>query len=299
MYEKHFGLRARPFSILPDPHFLYLGRHHQIAYAMLEYGLVGQAGFTVITGAIGSGKTTLVQKLVNSVPGMPISLGLISTTSISSGTLMEWIMMAFGQPFEGLSYPRLHRDFAEFLLRQANSGRRVVLVIDEAQNLKAERLEELRMLSNLNVDRMLLQLVLVGQPELRQILREPGMRQLAQRVSSDFHLPPLARTDAVPYFEHRITIAGGRSGIFTRPAMYQIFDYARGTPRSINIVADKCLVYGFGDGVHKIGRRIVGRVIADIDKYGIYNPSDNPLSVTPGKTISTTLELATPDPAVS
>ncbi|WEK03720.1 MAG: AAA family ATPase [Candidatus Devosia phytovorans] len=279
MYERHFGLQVRPFSILPDPHFLYLGRHHQIAYAMLEYGLVGQAGFTVITGAIGSGKTTLVHKLVHSIPGMPVTLGLISTTSIASGTLMEWIMMAFRQPFEGLSYPRLHRDFGDFLLRQAESGRRVVLVIDEAQNLKAERLEELRMLSNLNVDRMLLQLVLVGQPELRQMLREPSMRQLAQRVSSDFHLPPLARTDAVPYFEHRLRVAGGRPGIFSRPAIYEIFDYAKGTPRSLNIVADKCLVYGFSDGVAKIGRRIVGRVIADIEQYGIYNPSDNPVDM--------------------
>lgn len=276
MYEQHFGLSTRPFAILPNPRFLYLGRHHQIAYAMLEYGLVGQAGFTVITGAIGCGKTTLVQKLVNSVPGTPVTLGLISTTSIASGTLMEWIMMAFRQPFENMSYPRLHRDFSDFLHAQADSGKRVVLVIDEAQNLQAERLEELRMLSNLNIDRMLLQLVLVGQPELRDILREPRMRQLAQRVSSDFHLPALMRSDAVPYIEHRIKVAGGRPGIFTRPAIYQIFDYARGTPRSINIVADKCLVYGFGDGVHKIGRRIVGRVIADIKHYGLYTPSDNP-----------------------
>lgn len=281
MYEKHFGLRVRPFSILPDPHFLYLGRHHQIAYAMLEYGLLGQAGFTVITGAIGSGKTTLVQKLVNSIPGMPVTLGLISTTSISSGSLMEWIMMAFRQPFEGLSYPSLHRDFADFLQRQADIGRRVVLVIDEAQNLQPERLEELRMLSNLNIDRMLLQLVLVGQPELRQMLLDPRMRQLAQRVSSDFHLPPLSTPDAVPYFEHRIKMAGGRPGIFTRPSMLQIFDYARGTPRSINIVADKCLVYGFADGVEKVGRRIVGKVIDDIERYGIYHPSDNPIAEVP------------------
>lgn len=280
MYERHFGLQAPPFSILPNPRFLYLGRSHQIAYAMLEYGLVAQAGFTVITGAIGSGKTTLVQKLVGSVPGKPIALGLISTTSITYGTLMEWIMMAFRQPFEGLSYPRLHRDFSDFLLHMAESGKRVVLVIDEAQNLDADRLEELRMLSNLNVDRMLLQLVLIGQPELRQMLRKPQMRQLAQRVSSDYHLSPLARTDALPYFNHRLNVAGSRGAIFTRPAMFQIFDYAKGTPRSINILADKCLVYGFGEGVEKIGRRIVGRVIGDIERYGLYSPADNPIGET-------------------
>jgi general secretion pathway protein A len=277
MYERHFGLQSLPFSILPNPRFLYLGSSHQIAYAMLEYGLVSQAGFTVITGAIGSGKTTLVQKLVNSVPGKPIALGLITTNSITSGTLMEWIMMAFRQPFEGLSYPRLHRDFSDFLLRMAESGKRVVLVIDEAQNLHADRLEELRMLSNLNVDRMMLQLVLVGQPELRDMLRAPQMRQLAQRISSDFHLEPLARADALPYFTHRLDVAGSRRSIFTRPAMFQIFDYAQGTPRSINIVADKCLVYGFGEGANKIGRRIVGRVISDIEQYGLYNPAENPL----------------------
>lgn len=277
MYERHFGLTTRPFAILPDPNFLYFSRHHQIAYAMLEYGLFGQAGFTVITGAIGSGKTTLVHKLVNSIPGAPVTLGLISTSSIDTGTLMEWIMMAFDQPFEGLSYPRLHRDFSDFLLKQAASGKRVVLVVDEAQNLRAERLEELRMLSNLNVDRMLLQLVLVGQPELREMLRAPAMRQFAQRVSSDFHLPPLHRGDAVPYFEHRLKTAGGRLEIFARSAIYKIFDYANGTPRSINIIADKCLVYGYGDNVSKVSRRIVDRVIADIEQYGIYNPSDNPV----------------------
>lgn len=270
MYEQHFGLKERPFSILPDPRFLYFGRPHRIAYAMLEYGLIGQAGFTVVTGAIGSGKTTLVHRLLNNLPDTDVTLGLISTTSITTGGLMEWIMMAFHQPFESLSYPRLHQDFQAFLHSQAKEGKRVVLVIDEAQNLELARLEELRMLSNLNIDSMLLQLVLVGQPELREMLQRPELRQFAQRISSDFHLPPMLRADAVAYFEHRLETAGGDPHLFSRQAIYEIFDFAEGTPRSINILADKCLVYGFGDGAPKIGKSITRRVIADVRHFGIH-----------------------------
>ena len=273
MYEQHFGLNERPFSILPDPRFLYFGRHHRIAYAMLEYGLVGQAGFTVVTGAIGSGKTTLVQRLVNNLPDSNVTLGLISTTSITTGGLMEWIMMAFRQPFESMSYPRLHQDFQEFLHREAQRGKRVVLVIDEAQNLQSERLEEIRMLSNLNIDSMLLQLVLVGQPELREMLQRPELHQFAQRISSDFHLPPLLRTDAVAYFERRVEVAGGPPALFSRQAIYEIFDFAEGVPRSINILADKSLVYGYGDGVPKFGKSIVRRVLNDVRHFGIHSPA--------------------------
>jgi len=267
MYEAHFGLREKPFSILPDPKFLYLGREHRMAYSMLEYGIIDHAGFTVITGDIGSGKTTLVRKLIGEMQDR-VTMALVSNTSASVGSLIQWIAMAFGLPFDDRSYPRLYQDLQQFLIDEKQAGRRCVLVIDEAQNLDPERLEELRMLSNVNVDRMLLQLVLVGQPELRTVLQTPEMKQFAQRISSDFHLQPLRRTDAVGYFTHRVKVAGGIPQLFTRPAMSLIFDYAGGVPRAMNVISDRCLVYAFGEGKGFVGQRTVRKVIADMKAYG-------------------------------
>ncbi len=269
MFEAHFGLREKPFSILPDPKFLYLGSRHRMAYSMLEYGVIDNAGFTVITGDIGSGKTSLVRKLIGDIPD-GVTMALISNTSSNAGRLIDWIMMAFGLPFEDRSYPRLYQEFQQFLVEQRRNDRRCVLIIDEAQNLDSARLEELRMLSNVNVERMLLQLVVVGQPELRDLLRAPEMRQFAQRIASDFHLLPLSHDDAARYFAHRLTVAGGRTRLFTRPATELIYAYAGGVPRAMNIVADRCLVYAFGEGVSFVGQRIVRKVTDDMDRYGSF-----------------------------
>lgn len=282
MYEAHFGLREKPFSILPDPRFLYLGHDHRIAYSMLEYGVVDHAGFTVITGEIGSGKTTLVRKLIGDLRD-DVTVALISNTSSHIGKLIEWIMMGFDRPFEDRSYPRLYNDLREFLIEEKYNGRRCVLVIDEAQNLDQERLEELRMLSNVNVDEMLLQLVLVGQPELREVLQAPNMRQFAQRISSDFHLQPLRRKDAIGYFHHRLNVAGaGGRRLFTQPAISLIFDYAGGVPRTMNVIADRCLVYAFGEGHHFVGQRIVRKVVADMKRYGGFTFVEEPEQSVPG-----------------
>ena len=275
MYEAHFGLRGKPFSILPDPAFLYLGSRHRMAYSMLEYGVVDSAGFTVITGDIGSGKTSLVRKLVNNIPH-GVTTAVVSNTSSNSGRLLDWIMMAFGQPFEDRSYPKLHQDFQQFLLAQRQAGRRSVVIIDEAQNLDVDRLEELRMLSNVNVDQMLLQMVIVGQPELRDIIRAPEMKQFAQRISSDFHLLPLPTVDAVPYFAHRLTVAGGTPRLFTRPAVRLICDHAAGVPRVMNIVADRCLLYAFAEGKSFVGQRIVNQVIDDMTRYDSFAAGARP-----------------------
>lgn len=269
MYETHFGLREKPFSILPNPKFLYLGARHSMAFSMLEYGIVDNAGFTVITGDIGSGKTSLVRKLVSEISDS-VSTALISNTSDQTGRLLDWIMMGFGQPFEGRSYPRLHQDFHEFLIRQRQQGRRSVVIIDEAQNLDMPRLEELRMLSNVNQEDMLLQMVIVGQPELRQLLMDPNMRQFAQRISSDFNLLPLAASEAVPYFAHRLTVAGGSPRLFTRPAAKLIHQHAGGVPRVMNVVADRCLLYAFAERKEFVGQRIVNKVLNDIDAYGSF-----------------------------
>jgi general secretion pathway protein A len=269
MYEAHFQLREKPFSILPNPKFLYLGARHSMAYSMLEYGIVDNAGFTVITGEIGSGKTSLVRKLVNEI-SPNVSMALISNTSDQTGRLLDWIMMGFDQPFEGRSYPRLHQEFREFLIRQREEGRRSVIIIDEAQNLDTARLEELRMLSNINLEEMLLQIVIVGQPELRGVLMKPNMKQFAQRISSDFSLLPLAASEAVPYFAHRLNVAGGSPRLFTRSAAKLIHQRAGGVPRVMNVVADRCLLYAFAERKDVVGQRIVNKVLNDINTYGSF-----------------------------
>ena len=283
MYEAFFGLREKPFSILPDPKFLYFSRHHRMAYAMLEYGIVNQAGFTVITGAIGSGKTTLVRKLIDDMEENVV-LAIINNTSQTLGGLLEWVMMAFNQPFESKPYPRLFMDFQRFLDSVHASGRRAVLVIDEAQNLGPTVLEELRMLSNANIDTMMLQLILVGQPELRDILRRPEFLQFAQRVSSDYHLAPLDAKDTSAYIDHRLMVAGGEPDLFTRAAKTLIHGAAHGVPRTINIIADRCLVYAFGNRQQVVRKGLAKRVITDMEQSGITLPLSKPETTAPAET---------------
>ena len=190
MYEAFYGLKEKPFSILPDPDLIYWGRMHSMAFTMLEFGVMNNAGFTVITGEIGSGKTTLVRHLLKML-NPNITTGLISNSPQGRQELLQWIMMALGQPFEG-SYPELFKQLQDFLYGQFATSRRTILIIDEAQNLETEALEHLRMLSNINADKyQILQLILVGQPQLRDLLLDPKLHQFAQRISSDFHLKPL------------------------------------------------------------------------------------------------------------
>src|SRR5262245_10546742 len=170
MYEAFYGLKKKPFAILPDPEFLYWAGPHSLAFAMLEYGITNHAGFTVITGEIGSGKTTLLRYLLEQLP-KDISVAFVSNTQGDRGDLLQWIMMALRQDFEGVSYVGLYRRFEEFLLHQQAAGRRTVVIIDEAQNLGVKTLEELRMMSNVNaVNGELLQIILTGQPELKILL---------------------------------------------------------------------------------------------------------------------------------
>src|SRR4030081_1628301 len=191
MYEAFYGLKETPFSILPDPDLIYWGRMHTMAFTMLEFGVMNNAGFTVITGEIGSGKTTLVRHLLKMLNSRNITTGLISNSPQGREELLQWILMALGQPFDG-NYPTLFKQLQEFLYRQSAINRRTILIIDEAQNLEAEALEHLRMLSNINADKQqILQVILVGQPQLRDLLLAPKLHQFAQRISSDFHLRPL------------------------------------------------------------------------------------------------------------
>lgn len=267
MYEAFYGLKAKPFAILPDPDFLFWAGPHTLAFTMLEYGIMNRAGFTVITGEVGCGKTTLLRQLLRKVPPN-LTVGLLTNTQIDRDQLLTWVMMSLGQDFEGHSYVGLYQRFEAFLGQQQRLGRRVALIVDEAQNLGAKALEELRMLSNLNGDKEeRLQVILVGQPELKSLLSKPELVQFAQRISSDFHLGPLPKTDVPGYIDHRLSVAGASRVLFSDEACQAIADAAGGIPRLINILCDTALMYGFAGEAEVITLPIIERVLSDKRKY--------------------------------
>jgi general secretion pathway protein A len=279
MYEEFYGLTGKPFSMLPDPYFLYWGRNHSLAYGMLEYGILNQAGFTVITGEIGCGKTTLLRQLLHCIDNR-ITVGLISNTMLGQGTLLEWILLSLNQPFDNGRYVALFRQFQEFLISEYQQGRHTVLMVDEAQNLDLNALEELRMLSNINADgSQLLQIILVGQPELRAKLQRPELVQFAQRISSEFHLGPLPPDEACHYIHHRLALAGAKESLFSRGAAQMIAEASGGIPRIINAMCDAALVYGFAARSRKITIHVVQEVLDDRRKFGL---SLQQLSASPG-----------------
>ncbi len=268
MYEAFYGLREKPFSILPDPDLIYWGQAHRLAYAMLEFGVMNRAGFTVITGEIGSGKTTLLRHLLKKIDRR-LAVGLISNTPSGPLGMLQWILMAFDQPFEA-SYPTLFRRFQQFLYSEYLKGRRTILILDEAQNLGIDALEELRMLSNINADKdQFLQVVLVGQPQLKNMLRAPELLQFAQRVSSDFHLKALNPNEVAQYIDYRLEAVGCREQLFTDEACALIAEASRGIPRTINILSDTALVYGYAANSDQIDAELVRSVIENKTQYGV------------------------------
>ncbi len=270
MYQSFFELNEKPFSLLPDPSFLYPSRKHRMALMMLEYGLMNQATISVITGEIGSGKTTLIRKLLAEMEEN-VTVGLISNTHRSFGELLQWVLVAFGLESENKDKASLYKIFIDHVIAEYARGQRTVLIVDEAQNLDAETLEELRMLSNINADKdQVLQLILVGQPELRETLRQPELIQFAQRIAVDFHLEPLSREDTCAYIEHRLQIAGGRPGIFSSVAANRVHYFSQGIPRLINLLCDTALVYAFADGLSEVSGEMVEQVARDKQRGGFF-----------------------------
>lgn len=275
MYESFYGFNEKPFTIQPDPDFLFLSDRHSMAYTMLEYGVQNRAGFSVICGDIGCGKTTLLRHLINNL-GDELTVGIVYNTHQDMDDLVSWIMMAFDQPYEGKSYLALFDAFQQFLIKAYVANKRAVLIIDEAQNLSPKALESLRMLSNINADKdQLLQVILVGQPELRTVLRRPDMKQFFQRVSVDYYIPPLKPREVAKYIQHRLHVAGRDEPLFTSSANRLICTETQGVPRSINILCDTALVYGYSAGTQKIDVGIVRKVIKDKSEFGVLGTQNN------------------------
>lgn len=263
-FAQHFGLKERPFTLLPDPDFLYWSSAHKRAYAVLEYGVISRAPITVITGEVGAGKTTLLQLLMQNFDDRTL-IGLISNAQGSRGELLQWVLNSLGIDCEkGAEYVDKFQALQDFVIDQYAGGMRVVIVIDEAQNLSTEGLEELRMLTNINSNKdELLQLILVGQPELRDMITRHELRQFAQRVSASYHISALDLEATEEYIRHRLKHAGGTGEEFTEEAIEMIYWQSGGVPRLINKIADFAMVYAVTAERQEVDAATIGEVVGD------------------------------------
>ena len=263
MYTEHFGLKHKPFNLVPDPQFLYMSPNHKKALTMLEYGLMSHAGFTVVTGEIGAGKTTLIRALLGKIDDDCV-IGLINNTHESFGELMVWVLDSLEIESSATDNAGRYRDYINFVVEQHAQGRRVVLIVDEAQNLSVQALEELRLLSNVNIDSdIFLQLVLTGQPELIEKLNRPELVQFAQRIGVEFHLKALSYPETQNYIEYRLEVAGAKHKIFSNEACAVIYCYSEGIPRRINNLCDFALVYAFADDKKEIDVALIQDMMRD------------------------------------
>lgn len=275
MYERFYNLTLKPFTLVPNPDFLYRGETHRLALTTLEYGILNQAGFVVLTGEPGMGKTTLIQQILAEHRNH-FTTGLITNTHEGMDTLLPWILLAFGQNDKNLDRLEGFHALQQFLDKEAAAKRRVLLIVDEAQNLGANLLEELRLLSNLNKDKApILQIILSGQPDLRQLLQRKDLTQFAQRVMVDYSLEPFKEEDSMGYIAHRLRIAGREDPIFTYHAARMIHRLTGGVPRLINQLCDTALTYGFAEEAPFISARIVAQAAKDRTKGGILPLSDS------------------------
>jgi general secretion pathway protein A len=265
MYESFYNLKRSPFLAVPDPDMLFMTPQHQRALALLEYAFMARAGFCVVTGEVGAGKTTLVRRLLQKV-GNQVEVGLVSNTTCETfEEFIQWILLAFDLDYHGKSKVELYDAFVRYLVEQFRRGRPVTLIIDEAQHLGPKYLEQLRMLSNVNTEKgMVLQTILIGQPELWDVLRSPELKQFAQRISYDYFLGPLETPElTAQYTRHRVTVAGGSPDLFDEDVFPLVWEASGGVPRLINLICDTALVYGYAEESKTISLRIVKQVVKD------------------------------------
>ncbi len=246
-YLQYYGLTEAPFTISPNPRFLYLSGKHREALNHLLYGIRERKGFVQLTGEVGAGKTTLCRALLEQLPNETFSTALILNPVLHPDHMMAAIATEFGLDVRNKDRFQILQILNHFLLEEMAKGREVVLIIDEAQNLTNDLLEQIRLISNLELDdRKLLQIVLMGQPELRDRLNEHSLRQLRQRITVRYHLRPLRFNELKDYIRHRLHVSGANgSPHFSLPALWRIFKYSQGIPRLVNAVCDKCLLAGF------------------------------------------------------
>ncbi|HET6488844.1 MAG TPA: AAA family ATPase [Syntrophales bacterium] len=267
MYTSHFMLRENPFSLTPDPKYLFLSRQHREALNHLIYGIKEKKGFIVITGGIGTGKTTLSRALLAGMDPY-VETALIFNSYLSDMELLEVINQEFQVSLVGVdrSKRRYIDSLNAFLMSNYNAGKNAVVLIDEAQNLSRNVLEQIRMLSNLETEtEKLLQIILVGQPELRDLLAQPSLRQLAERISVRYHLDALSGDDVPDYIEHRLTVAGDTGRLkFTDDAFGKIFDFSRGNPRRINILCDRAMLIAYAGNLLEIDRKVIKLAVKDL-----------------------------------
>lgn len=272
-YLDYFGLNGRPFALAPDPAYLVWSSEHRSAHAMLDYGLSVRAPITLLTGEIGAGKTTLLHYVIDTLDE-DVTAAMISNARLGSNDILRRVLAALDVKVPpGSDSSEQFTAIQDFLLEEHRAGRRVLLIIDEAQNLDREALEDLRMLTNINAGHdEVLQLMLSGQPELRAMIRQPDMVQFAQRIAASYHLPRLDAQATADYIATRLKLAGGRPGIFSRQAAETVHAATGGTPRLINQLCDLGLTYAYAQDQQMVTRAIIEQVLADGVFFGIGAP---------------------------
>ena len=271
MYEAFFHFKTKPFELIPNPEFLYMSKTHKRAIHYLEYGIREKAGFILLTGEVGSGKTTLICDLIKRLAGN-VTLAKVFNTKVNSEQLIAMINDDFGLDVKGKDKVSLFKDLNDFLIEQHARRFNPVLIIDEAQNLKPDLLEEIRMVSNLETSTSkLLQIVLVGQPELRDVLSLPQLRQLRQRISINCRITPLNKEETLEYILHRFEVAGNRDAVtFSSGSIDIIYQYTKGIPRLVNIMCDFLLLTAFVEEMRKIDPAMVRDIVNDLDFETLY-----------------------------
>src|SRR4030042_2239293 len=277
MYKSFFNLKTKPFDLVPDPDFLFYSKTHKKAVTYLDYGIKEKIGFILMTGEVGSGKTTIVRNLIRGL-NSNVRLSKIFNTKVSSEQLIAMINEDFGLHVNGKDKITLLRELNDYLIEQYTSDNQPILLIDEAQNLSPEVLEEIRLLSNLETDRnKLLQIILVGQPELRKILLQPELRQLRQRISINCHIYPLTRNEAEEYIFHRLSIAGNlKAVIFKDGTIDSIYEFSRGIPRLVNIICDFLMLAAYIEGTKELSPDFVKEIIGEIEAENKYWKDEAP-----------------------
>jgi general secretion pathway protein A len=274
MYKSFFGLNETPFSITPNPRYLYMSERHTEALAHLIYGIKDSGGFIQLTGEVGTGKTTLIRSLLQRLPENA-DVALILNPQLSATEFLTSILAELGiaLPKNPGSLKALTDALNQFLLENHSKGRRTVLIVDEAQNFAVDVLEQIRLLTNLETDKQkLLQITLIGQPELRTMLSRNDLRQLAQRITGRYHLQPLSQEDTEKYVRHRLQVAGSSRAIFDTRACRELFRLSAGIPRIINVIADRALLGAYTQDQHEIGPRLVRQAATEV--YAVNSKSE-------------------------